>query len=318
MASALASREGWVHEKDLHSLHAACEHDHQSAVRRLLRRGDDPDAVGDDVAGEAPLHIAAEKGLQVIAAQLLAAGASPAARANDGSTPLHLAAHCGRTAEHVDVLHLLLQTEAGWTSLATNKRGETPVHLASKAGHCEAVEALLEGSDEAWRALQIEDHCGKTPMDWATQRGHKHVTPLLLEWESRRVLTNTRTALDETRGESERWKERALVAERTAEELYAQLAEQSQRADAEAKEHSALAAAANLSKATDVPIEKQLRSALDAIIGLREQLDRIHAENAHLHQKLARAERWRTGWVASHDIRMSGTPATAPPHRRAR
>jgi hypothetical protein len=305
--------------KDLHTMHDAVQAGHEEVVRGMLRRGDDPNDTAGDVAGETPLHIAAERGLPEITAQLLAAEASPAARANDGCTPLHLVAHCCSTAAHVDVLHMLLLGEGSWTALAANKRGETPIHLACKAGHLPAVEALLGEPPEGWRALHMQDHAGKTPFDWAMQRGHKHVTPLLNEWESRRREVKQQVSLDEARGDGARWKERALAAEDRVTALEAQLAEQSERADAEARARTALAAAAKMRESAGKPVEQQLESALDEIIRLRQQLVVLQAENAHVHQQLTRAERWRHGWVAAHDTkRLSGAPATAPPHRSLR
>ena len=318
-----------VSDAELHNLHQAVEAGHEAAVRDMLRRGDDPNDCGSDVAGETPLHIAAERGMAGIAAQLLAARASPSARGNDGCTPLHLAAHCCATEGHADVIHQLLLGAGGWAALALNKRGETPLALACKAGHLSAVEALLAQPKEGWRALRMRDHAGKTPGDWAIQRRHRHVSPLLNEWESRWREAEQQTALDDALADRDRWKQRAVAAEGEVKVLAAQLAEQSERADAESRARSALAAAAKMrdgkamregeaSRTTEKQLSEQLESALGEIIRLREQLEVVRAENAYLHQHLARAQRWRRGWVAAHDTkRLSGAPATviAPPHR---
>lgn len=307
-----------VRATDLHSLHDAVEAGHDEAVREMLRRGDAPDDCGSDVAGETPLHVAAERGLTGIVAQLLAAGASPSARSNDGCTPLHLVAHCCDTEGHVDVMHQLLLGKWAWVSLALNKRGETPMHLACKAGRLSAIEVLLSQPKEGWRALRMRDHTEKTPADWAAQRGQRHVSPLLNEWESRWREAEQLDALDDASGERDRWKERALAAEGEVKSLMAQLVEQSERADAEYRARSALTAAAKMrgGATTSRTAEKQLEEALDEIIRLRGQLEVLRVENSHLHQHLGRAERWRHAWVAAHDVkRLSGAPATAPPHR---
>lgn len=310
-----------VAAQDLHTLHDAAEAGHEEAVRCMLRRGDAPDDCGVDVAGETPLHIAAERGFSGIVAQLLAAGASPSARANDGCTPLHLAARCCSTDEHADILHQLLLGKASWVALAINKRGETPLHLSCQAGHLSAVEALLAQPKQGWRALRMRDHAGKTPDQWATKRGHRYVLPLLNEWESRWREVEQQTTLEDTLRDRERWKERALTAEGQISSLTAQLTEQSERADAESRARIKLATAAKMreGEAASRTTEKQLESALDEIIRLREQLSVVRTENAYLHQSLGRAQRWRQGWVAAHDMkRLSGSPATAPPHRSLR
>jgi hypothetical protein len=304
---------------ELHTLHDAVNAGHEEAVREMLRCGAAPDDAGSDVAGETPLHIAAERGLTGVVAQLLAASASPSARANDGCTPLHLAAHSCTTDGHVDIMHqLLLGKDGSWATLALNKRGETPMHLACKAGHLPAVEVLLGQPKEGWRALRLHDHAGKTPGDWAVERGHRHVSPLLNEWEGRWREAEQQVALDDSSVECSRWKQRALAAEAEVKTLRAQLIEQRERTDAEHRARSELAAAAKLrqSDSTSRTTAKQLESALDEIICLREQLQVLHAENAYLHQHLGRAQRWRRAWVAAHDVkRLSGAPATAPPHR---
>ena len=103
----------------------------------------------------------------------------------------------------------------------------------------------------------MQDHAGQTPFHWAMQRGHKHITPLLNEWESRRREVKQQVSLDEARGDGARWKERALAAEDKVTALEAQLAEQSERADAEARARTALAAAAKMRESAGKPVEQQ-------------------------------------------------------------
>lgn len=72
-------------------------------VRRWLRVG------WGAGAGWAPLTYAANQGHQVVMSQLLAAGARPNSRTDEGSTALHWAAWGG----HLAVVRLLLASGAG-------------------------------------------------------------------------------------------------------------------------------------------------------------------------------------------------------------
>ena len=305
------------------TLHAATELGEEAVVRWLLRRGDDPNDVGDDIAAETPLHIAAERGLPGIAAQLLAAGARVDAQASDGCAPLHLASHCATTPEHMDVLQLLLSQ--GAPLLQTNRRAETPLHCASKAGHAPAVQALLDAKGGG-RAMAELDRSGATPAalaeareDAAARRGHREVTWLLREkaWLLRE--DELLRELDGAASEAARWEQRATAAEAEVAALRAELGETSARLEEHDSARRAKGAElARISAARSQGAAPDPRVAMDEITRLKQALQEQTAENAHLHQALARAERWRRGWTAAHDVKMSGAPPTAPPHRRRR
>ena len=68
---------------------------------------------------------------------LLASGADPDTRQNDGATALHWAAY----QEDADMLAALVQ--AGANVNITNRLGASPLYLAAKNGNAELIEKLL-------------------------------------------------------------------------------------------------------------------------------------------------------------------------------
>ncbi|MCH7960612.1 MAG: ankyrin repeat domain-containing protein, partial [Candidatus Hydrogenedentes bacterium] len=84
----------------LTALHGAAERGPEG-VELLLRHGADVKVRADN--GTTPLHVAARYGRTQAAAVLLAAGADPSSRAVSGKTPLDLARDRG----HVSTLQLL-------------------------------------------------------------------------------------------------------------------------------------------------------------------------------------------------------------------
>jgi ankyrin repeat protein len=70
-------------------------------------------------------------------AELLASGADPNARVNDGNTPLHLASRNG----HVNVAEILL--DFGVDVNAQNNYNTIPLHFACQNGHLKLVQMLL-------------------------------------------------------------------------------------------------------------------------------------------------------------------------------
>jgi ankyrin repeat protein len=93
------------------------------AVYLLLHAGADPD-IADDILGETPLHLAAERQDAGIVRLLLAAGAKPIGWNEDGSDPLHLAAFRGLP----DNVRSLLRGNAD--PYALDDKGLTPLMSA--------------------------------------------------------------------------------------------------------------------------------------------------------------------------------------------
>eukprot|EP01052_Picozoa_sp_SAG31_P001632 SAG31_NODE_55_length_29938_cov_9.154027_22_plen_162_part_00 len=83
-------------------LHEAAAKDDTERAAGLLRRGVDANANAGDVAGEFPLHTAAEHGAVAVAAVLLNEGdACTSCEDIDGATPLHTAARRPNNSEMV-------------------------------------------------------------------------------------------------------------------------------------------------------------------------------------------------------------------------
>ena len=109
----------------------------RETVRRLLSRGEDPNAAHGD--GLSPLHWAALGGDRELAEMLLHAGARLTAKTRNGAfTPLLLAARAGNAA----VVELLL--EAGADPDQATDTGATAVMLAAASGDAAAVTTLLD------------------------------------------------------------------------------------------------------------------------------------------------------------------------------
>ena len=124
----------------------------------LLAAGADPMARGDD--GRTPLHLAAQNNENpAVLAALLAAGAEPAAQDESGGTPLH---HAARRSQDPAVIEILLATGADIE--ARDGRGETPLHVAaSENANVGVVEALLTGGADP----MVENQYGHTPLQLA-------------------------------------------------------------------------------------------------------------------------------------------------------
>ena len=107
-------------------------------VRVLLDHGVPVD-IADEAGGTPLLRAARQHGAPVDAsiALLLARGADPQARQEDGTTALHLAARAGRP----KAVALLL--EAGATADPVDARGFSPLHSAAELGLVPLVELLL-------------------------------------------------------------------------------------------------------------------------------------------------------------------------------
>jgi ankyrin repeat protein len=120
------------------ALHLAAFTGHPDAVRLLLERDADPNAVATspEIGPVQPLHSAAATRQLDSARLLVEHGADVNARQAAGFTPLHEAAGNG----DVELGRLLL--EAGADSTARKDDGQTPADVAAARGH-DAILALL-------------------------------------------------------------------------------------------------------------------------------------------------------------------------------
>lgn len=149
-------------------LHAASSVGHKEMASMLLRSG--ADAGKEDRWGLTPMHKAAMNGQVDIAEMLIKNGAAVDAVDGWGATPLHTAANRGQ----LSVAEKLLA--AGANPNAEDIQGERPLHFAAKTGDYALAKVLLSyGAD----ACSKTRGTGKTPADWAKQRGHHDVSTLL-------------------------------------------------------------------------------------------------------------------------------------------
>ena len=107
------------------------------------------------LATTAALHRAIDGANAEAVAALLASGADPNAKNEDGHTSLHRAAWRGY-AEVVDVLHA-----AGADLDAQNRLGYTALHSAAEGGHHETIHRLLDAGAKPNLLAQHD----QTPLD---------------------------------------------------------------------------------------------------------------------------------------------------------
>ncbi len=139
-----------------------------AAVRLYLDAGIDPD-VGDGKTP--PLQEAAVRGYVEVVETLLAYGANPNAKNNNGATPLQEAVVQKQTA----CVKALLKGGAN-PNLAYKGAGDTPLIRASNVGSPETLLALLEGGADPNRG----DSNGSTALTWEAQNGNVETVKALL------------------------------------------------------------------------------------------------------------------------------------------
>ncbi|KAL3317691.1 Ankyrin-3 [Cichlidogyrus casuarinus] len=119
------------------ALHLACQEGHEDMVSLLIQHKVDVKHHAQN--GLVPLHLAAEADKVVIAQMLIMAGSEISPRTKAGYTPLHTAAHLG----HLAMCRFLLQ-QPGLDVNEPNHNNCTALHLATKQGHSEVVQLLLD------------------------------------------------------------------------------------------------------------------------------------------------------------------------------
>ncbi|KAL4232377.1 Ankyrin repeat domain-containing protein 55 [Mactra antiquata] len=151
------------------ALHWASFHDRPDHVRQLLQHG--ANCTLTDIDGKTPLHWAAQNGSQFCCFVLIEKAPHLLTSIdNCGKTPVHLAAAAG----HHTILHELACL-APSTSEAPDKDDRTPLHWAAATGKASCVRALLN----LGVIRNPHDVDGFTPLEYATNAGHKECITLL-------------------------------------------------------------------------------------------------------------------------------------------
>ena len=149
---------------------AASDND-AAAARALLAEGADPNARGDD--GTTALHWAAYHDNVELARRLVEAGATAGVINEYGSMPLTEAAAIGNP----EMIRLLL--DAGADVEAANADGQTALMVVSRTNKTEAAKLLLDAGADVNRA---ETWRGQTPLLWAAAQSQPDMVRLLLEY----------------------------------------------------------------------------------------------------------------------------------------
>ena len=162
----------WSHLASGGEIHEAVKRGDLAKVQVLLKENPAL-AVSEDETGWTPLHLAAQKGFNDIAALLLANHAEPNAKSKRGDTPLHWAAGNG----HKETVALLLANHADVN--AQDNGGWTPLHMAARSGSKEVVQLLLAHKAK----VDLKDQDGLTPLKRALLQGQQGMVKLLRQYE---------------------------------------------------------------------------------------------------------------------------------------
>ncbi|GAB9477251.1 hypothetical protein Gpo141_00014314, partial [Globisporangium polare] len=216
--------EKWGGDVALTPLHEAAAANNITQVRKLLRKGADPNCVGEHgycgLYRRTPLHWGAVNGAVVAVEMLLEAGADPNFQDSHGRTPLHWAASvnrpavvkvllekggdpqlrdwnnmtpllCASTAKNVpeSLFDCLVQHGAIINEHLPN--GDTGLHLAMKAELQETALALLAAGGDIMRT----NHDGYRPVDCTTST--------TLQFEIKRAAGNRDVMISYTHSHAE-------------------------------------------------------------------------------------------------------------------
>lgn len=146
----------------------AVRRDAVEMAQLLLDRGALADIKG---RGETPLARAVKNGNAVIARALLAAGADPDRRGDDGDTALHAAVRAGRP----ELITLLAGADPDYRVF--DREGLTPLGLAASIGQTRAAQTLID----AGAPLEFGDRKLHPPLWWAFSVGDFDMARLLLK-----------------------------------------------------------------------------------------------------------------------------------------
>ncbi|KAG0460215.1 hypothetical protein HPP92_023343 [Vanilla planifolia] len=120
------------------------------------------------------VHVAAQYGQTAFLNYICAKhGADFDSPDNDGRSPMHWAAYKG----YPDTIRLLLFWNAHQGK--QDKEGCTPLHWAALRGNAEACNVLVQAGSKL--ELMVKDNSGFTPVQLASDRGHRHAALILEE-----------------------------------------------------------------------------------------------------------------------------------------
>jgi ankyrin repeat protein len=149
----------------------ACEEDHLGVVRVLVQHMGTEGLKDTDYEGRTALHCAAYWGRQEAVALLLNKGAQANSSDRARKTPFMMACEAG----HVGVARVLLPYIGDGGLKDTDEQERSALHMAALGGHKDTVAFLLSKGAQADR----RDAMGKTPLEWACDKGHVDVVWVL-------------------------------------------------------------------------------------------------------------------------------------------
>ncbi|GAB4838383.1 hypothetical protein Ancab_027919 [Ancistrocladus abbreviatus] len=125
-----------------------------------------------DANGYRAVHVAAQYGQTAFLNHIIAKyHADYDAPDNDGRSPLHWAAYKG----FADTVRLLLFRDANQGR--QDKEGCTPLHWAAIRGNMDACAVLVHAGKK--HELVVKDRAGFTPIQLASDKGHRHIAVFL-------------------------------------------------------------------------------------------------------------------------------------------
>jgi ankyrin repeat protein len=159
-----------ANQRQTTALHHAAETDDIAAATRLIRSGNDVNAV--DRYGAAPISIACARGNAAMIELLLNAGADANTALPEGETCLMSAASAGSLA----AVRALLVRGAKVNAIET-WRGQTALMWAAAEGHADIVEALIEAGAD----VNARSKAGFTSILFAVRQGSTEAVQSLIE-----------------------------------------------------------------------------------------------------------------------------------------
>ncbi|KAJ9175028.1 hypothetical protein P3X46_013615 [Hevea brasiliensis] len=136
----------------------------------LLQNGARVEAT--DINGYRAVHVSAQYGQTAFLNHIVAKyHADFDAPDNEGRSPLHWAAYKG----YADTIRLLLFRDA--SQGRQDREGCTPLHWAALRGNVEACTVLVHAGTK--QELTVKDKAGFTPVQLASDKGHRHVALFL-------------------------------------------------------------------------------------------------------------------------------------------